>query len=78
MDARLKAKLDRMNAGLAPEDETLEQAINTGRLRGDDTYAERWIEHKAATGGYNPNPCVDHPQYAADNCPCCGTAAVIR
>ena len=42
----LTRKLARSAAGLAPEDETFEQAANTSRLRQDPDYLERWVRHE--------------------------------
>ena len=39
----MQVQLDRADAGLAMYDETPAQAINTGRLRHDSSYAARWL-----------------------------------
>lgn len=42
MTTPYQRKLARMEEGLAPEDETFQQATHTGQLRQDWTYAIRW------------------------------------
>lgn len=46
MTTPLNRKLDRLEAGLAPEDETLEQAEQTARLRDDPDYVDKWLAHE--------------------------------
>lgn len=46
----LLRKLRRFDAGLAPEDEAIEQALNTARLRRDPSYVAQWLVHEAREG----------------------------
>lgn len=45
-DSQLARALARSDAGLAPEDRTLEQAQHTAALRQDRTYVSRWLAHE--------------------------------